>query len=65
VNQIVVFGTELKLPQPMEEEEVKKNLISILRDIKPELAEQVENTEYSIAVQDSKLIIYRLAASFG
>jgi hypothetical protein len=61
---MIVFGKEFEIPN-MPEEGVKANLLSILREIDPDTANELEKTKYSVRVEGNVLVIYRLSAIFG
>lgn len=65
VNKLVVLGKEINLPVELSEEEVKSNLISLLRDLDPQLADELENTEYTVRVEQNTAVVYRTGAVFG
>jgi len=64
VNSIVVLGKEFEIPE-MPVEDVKANLLSILRELDPEIANELENTAYDVKVEGDALVVYRLSAVFG
>jgi hypothetical protein len=61
---MIVLGKEFEIPD-MPEEDVKANLLSILREIDPDTANELEKTKYSVRVEGNVLVIYRLSAIFG
>ena len=66
ISKIVVFGREIELPRPMNEDELTESrVISLLRDLDPELAREVENSEHKSRVEGDSLVIYRSSAIFG
>ncbi len=65
VQKLVVLGKEIELPVAMEDAEIQKNIISILGDVNPELAQELEETKYSIRIEGEIAVIYRITAIFG
>ena len=65
VKELVVLGKEIELPQDISEEEVSSNLISLVRDLAPEVAQELERTRYTTKVEGNALVVYRLDAIFG
>jgi hypothetical protein len=65
VEVLIVLGKEVRLPTKASEEEVKSNLINLLRDLDPDLAKELEDVEYSTRIEGEKLVVYRLDAVFG
>lgn len=64
VNKLIVLGKEFEIPD-MPEDNVKANLLSILRELDPDVANELEKTKYSTRVEGSVLVVYRLSAIFG
>ncbi len=64
VNKLIVLGKEFEIPD-MPEDDVKANLLSILRELDPDVANELEKTKYSTRVEGSVLVVYRLSAIFG
>jgi hypothetical protein len=64
VNKLIVLGKEFEIPD-MPEDDVKANLLSILRELDPDVANELEKTKYSTRVEGSVLVVYRLGAIFG
>jgi hypothetical protein len=64
VNKLVVLGKEFEIPE-MSEEDAKANLLSIIRELDPEVANELENTNYAIRVEGEVLVVYRTSAVFG
>jgi len=64
VNKLIVLGKEFEIPD-MPEDDVKVNLLSILRELDPDVANELEKTKYSTRVEGSVLVVYRLSAIFG
>ena len=65
VKELVVLGKEIELPQDVSEDEIRSNLLSILRDLDPRLAEDLEATQYSTKIEGKALVVYRVDAVFG
>ena len=66
IERIVVFGKEVELPRPIEEDRLTEGqIVSILRDIDPKLAGEVENAEYRTRVEGNTIVLYRIGAVFG
>jgi len=64
VNKLIVLGKEFEIPD-MPEDDIKANLLSILRELDPDVANELEKTKYSTRVEGSVLVVYRLSAIFG
>ncbi|ADB58210.1 hypothetical protein [Archaeoglobus profundus] len=64
VNKLIVLGKEFEIPD-MPEEDVKANLLSILKELDPEIADELKKTKYSVRVEGNVLVVYRLSAIFG
>jgi len=64
INKLIVLGKEFEIPD-MSEDDVKANLLSILRELDPDVANELEKTKYSTRVEGSVLVVYRLSAIFG
>ena len=64
INKLIVLGKEFEIPN-MHEDDVKANLLSIIKEVDPNIAEELEKTKYSIRVEGSVLVVYRLGAIFG
>ncbi len=64
VNKLIVLGKEFEIPD-MPEEDVKANLLSILKELDPEIVDELKKTKYSVRVEGSILVVYRLSAIFG
>ena len=64
INKLIVLGKEFEIPD-MPEDDVKANLLSILRELDPDVANELEKTKYSTRVEGSVLVVYRLSAIFG
>ena len=65
VEVLIVLGKEVRLPTKASEDEVRSNLINLLRDLDPDLAKELEDVEYSTRIEGEKLVVYRLDAVFG
>ena len=65
VSKLVVLGKEIQLPGDFEEREIKDNLESVLRDLEPELLQEIKDTEYTTRVEGETLVVYRTGATFG
>jgi hypothetical protein len=65
VEVLIVLGKEVRLPTKASEDEVRSNLINLLRDLDPNLAKELEDVEYSTRIEGEKLVVYRLDAVFG
>lgn len=65
VSKLVVLGKEIQLPGDFEESEIKDNLESVLRDLEPELLQEIKDTEYTTRVEGETLVVYRTGATFG
>jgi len=65
VSKLVVLGKEIQLPGDFEEGEIKSNLESVLRDLEPELLQEIKDTEYTTRVEGETLVVYRTGATFG
>ena len=61
---MIVLGKEFEIPD-MPEEDVKANLLSILKELDPEIVDELKKTKYSVRVEGSVLVVYRLSAIFG
>jgi len=64
VNRLVVLGKEFEIPE-MPAEEAKANLLSLVRELDPAIAEELENNAYDVRVEGNALVVYRLSAIFG
>ena len=64
VNKLMVLGKEFEIPD-MSEDDVKANLLSILRELDLDVANELEKTKYSTRVEGSVVVVYRLSAIFG
>lgn len=64
VNKLIVLGKEFEIPD-MSEDDVKANLLSILEELDPAVASELEKIKYSTRVEGSVLVVYRLSAIFG
>jgi len=64
INKLIVLGKEFEIPD-MSEDDVEANLLSILRELDPDVANELEKTKYSTRVEGSVLVVYRLSAIFG
>jgi len=66
VSRLVVLGKEIRLPVDVSESELTKDsVLSLLRDLDPESARELENTEYDVRIEGDSAVIYRLGATFG
>ena len=65
VRKLLVLGKEIQLSADLSPQDVQKNLISILRDVDPELAEEVEKSECRVKLEGEVIVVYRLGAVFG
>jgi len=65
VKKLVVLGKEVLLPRELSPEEAEKLFMSILRDVEPEIARELEGAELKARVEGEVLVIYRLSAVFG
>jgi len=64
VSKLVVLGKEFEIPE-MPEEDARKNLLSIVRELDPEVADELENASYTVRVEGEALVVYRTGAVFG
>ena len=64
VNKLIVLGKEFEIPD-IPEEDAKTNLLSILKELDPEIVDELEKTKYSVRVEGNVLVVYRLSAIFG
>ena len=65
VRKIVALGKEIVLPADVPEDVAKERYLSLLKDVDPEVAEEVEKVEHDVRVEGEVLVIYRLGAVFG
>lgn len=65
VSKLVVLGKEIQLPMDYDENDVVSNLESFLRDLEPELLQEIKDTEYTTRVEGETLVVYRTGATFG
>ena len=65
VEKIIVLGKEIKLPTKIEESDIKRNILSLLKEIDPKLADDLRSIEYSIRIEGKIAVVYRLGAVFG
>lgn len=63
-QKLIVFGKEFELPTPMSDQDIKSNLVSIVRELDPETADQLGETNYSVRTEDQNVVVYR-DAPFG
>jgi hypothetical protein len=64
VSKLVVLGKEFEIPE-MPEEDVRANLLSIVRELDPDVASELENASYAVRVEGEALVVYRTGAVFG
>jgi len=64
VSKLVVLGKEFEIPE-MPEEDARKNLLSIVRELDPEVADELENASYAVRTEGEALVVYRTGAVFG
>ena len=43
----------------------REHLISLLKELAPEVAEQLEGTEHKVRVEGAVMVVYRVGAVFG
>jgi len=66
VSRLVVLGKEIRLPVDVSESELTKDsVLSLLRDLDPELSKELEGTEYTIRIEGDTAVVYRTGATFG
>ena len=67
INKLLVLGKEIGLPVEMDDVEIsdKTKFISVLSDLDPELASELEAQEYAIRVEGNAVVAYRTSAVLG
>ena len=66
ISKLIVLGREVKLPVTVEEAEITKDsVLSLLRDLDPELSKELEGTEYTVRIEGDTAVVYRTGATFG
>ncbi|MHA1341441.1 MAG: hypothetical protein ACTSRZ_16125 [Promethearchaeota archaeon] len=67
ISKLVVFSKEIELPIELKESEVnsREKLISLIKDLKPSLIEELNDVEWDFRIEGSMVVFYRLGAVFG
>lgn len=65
VKKVLVLGRSISLQEEMEVSDVEGKLASVLRDIAPEIAKEVERVPVRARIEGATLIVYRIDATFG
>lgn len=67
VKKLQVLGKEVVLPAPLEEDEImdKDTLITLLKELDEEIANQLENVEFTITIEQTTAVIVRASAVMG
>jgi hypothetical protein len=64
VQTIQIFGED-PIHLGRDVEVTKENLVSIVSDLKPEAAAQLEGVEYSLRIEGLLAVVYRVGAEMG
>lgn len=67
IKKLVVLTKEVELPTEITEDEVqdRTNLISLLRDLRPDLTAEIESVEWDVRIEGATAIVARTGATFG
>lgn len=67
VEKLQVLGKEVVLPAPLSDDEVmdKDTLITLLKELDEDTANQLENVEFTITIEQTTAVIVRASAVMG
>jgi len=63
-QKLIVFGKEFELPTPMSDQDIRDNLVSLVKEMDAETAESLGSQNYDVRTEDGKVVVYR-DAHFG
>jgi len=63
-QRLVVFGKEYELPNPMSDNDIRANLVSVVRELDADAADRLSSEDYDVRTEEGAVVVYR-GASFG